>query len=405
MLDEIIKVSAQPVAYFFIISLAALVSIFTLPILVVVAGFLVRMSIQIVFLPARLFFARFSGSDSATHVMQPIVAAIFFCFFTSRISEQHRITVFIAVSALILVLTWIVYQLRARYRPHYSEILFDQRFIYPVWDAILSQRRLLTALGGIAPLRPLLWAVQILANQIHHRQWQLFFGTLAVFSIYTLPVQLFPALDRWLIAGAQTILEITNWQWIETSPLLGKPLQLAATGSLYLFDWCVTLLGVFAMIVLFAPLEPRNIFIKVDEALRDYVRKGKIFLFTGYFWQHSGGAAGPAVCVRDKGRGASFEEVAKAIHNETLLLDPSLRGTWQGVSCRVALVYEPAPASDSKLRNSYCFHYRRLGKSSFLVAADADGKRFDGSNTKSQSQFYQLAESIGHLVNIGHSLK
>jgi hypothetical protein len=405
MLDAIIGVFAQPAAYFIIISLAALVSIFALPIFVVAGGFLVRLLIQVVFFPVRLFLTRFSGSDSATHVMQPIVAAIFFCFFTSRISEQHRITVFVAVSALILVLTRIVYRFRARYRPHFSEILFDLRYIYPVWEAILSQRRLLTTLGGVAPLRPLLWAMQLLANQIHHRQWQLFFGTLAVFSLYTLPVQLFPALDRWLIAGTQTLLEINNWQWIEASPFLGKPLQLAATGFLYLFDWCITLLGLYAMIVFFAPLEPRNIFIKVDEALRDYVRKGKIFLFTGYFWQHGGEASGPAVCVRDKGRGALFEEIAKSIHNETLLLDTSLQGTWQGVSCRVALVYEPAPTSDSKVRNSYCFHYRRLGKSSFLVAADADGKRFDGSNTKSQLRFYQLAESIGHLVNIGHSLK
>ena len=266
MLDAIIKVTAQPAAYFIIISLAALVSIFVLPIVVVAGGFLVRLLIRIVFFPLQLFLARFSGSDSGTQVMQPIVAAIFFCFFTSRISEQHRITVFVAVSALILALTWIVYRLRARYRPYFSEILFDQRFIYPVWAAILSQRRILTALGGIAPLRPLLWAMQLLANQIHHRQWQLFFGTLAVFSLYTLPVQLFPALDRWLVAGTQTILEAYNWQWIEASPFLGKPLQLAAIGYLYLFDWCVTLLGVYAMIVLFAPLEPRNIFIKVDEA-------------------------------------------------------------------------------------------------------------------------------------------
>ena len=128
-------------------------------------GFLVRLLIQVVFLPVQLFLARFSGSDFGTHVMQPIVAAIFFCFFTSRISEQHRITVFVAVSALILALTWIVYRLRARYRPHFSEILFDQRFIYPVWDAIFSQRRLLTALGGIAPLRPLLWAMQCLRTK------------------------------------------------------------------------------------------------------------------------------------------------------------------------------------------------------------------------------------------------
>ena len=131
MLDAIIRVSAQPAAYFFIISLAALVSIFVLPILVVAGGFLVRLVILVVLFPVQLFLARFSGSDSGTHVMQPIVAAIFFCFFTSRISEQHRITVFAAVSAVIVALTWIVYRLRARYRPHFSEILFDQSSLIP----------------------------------------------------------------------------------------------------------------------------------------------------------------------------------------------------------------------------------------------------------------------------------
>ncbi len=83
----------------------------------------------------------------------------------------------------------------------------------------------------------------------------------------------------------------------------------------------------------------------------------------------------------------------------------SLKGTWQGVSCRVALVYEPATADGSKVRNPYCFHYRRMGKSSFVVAADSNAKRFDGSNARSQNMFYQLSESIAHLVNVGHSLK
>jgi hypothetical protein len=57
------------------------------------------------------------------------------------------------------------------------------------------------------------------------------------------------------------------------------------------------------------------------------------------------------------------------------------------------------------VRNPYCFHYRRLGKSSFLAAADARAKRFDGSNARSQIMFHQLAESIGYLVNVRHSLK
>ena len=405
MLDELIRITAQPVVYFIAVSLAAAVSVFALPAILLAGGLLISLLGRVVFLPVHIYLIRFSGSDLGTHVTQPIVATIFFCFFTSRISEQHRFTTFLGINALIVVLAWIVYRLRASYRPHFSEILFDQRFIYPVWEAISSQRRLLGTIGSIPPLRPLVWALQVIANQIHHRQWQLFFGTLSVFSLYTLPVKLFPALDRWLIASTHAIVETYNWQWIETSPFLGKPLQIAGAGYLYLLDWCITVLGVYAMILLFAPLEPRNTFGKVSEALRDFVRSGRIFLFTGYFWQNSAEASSPAIFARDKGRSAVFEEIAKSIHNETLQLDASLRGTWQGVSCRVALVYEPSPASVSKVRNPYCFHYRRLGKSAYLVAADAVAKRFSGANARSQNMFYQLAESIGHLVNIGQSLK
>ncbi len=276
---------------------------------------------RVLFFPVHLYLVRFSGSDLGTHATQPIVAAIFFCFFTSRISAQHRITAFVAISILILLLALIVYRLRARYRPFYSEILFDQRFIYPAWEAFSAQRRLLSVLGNILPLRPLVWAIQVLANQIHHRQWQLFFGTLAVFSFYTLPVQLFPGLDRFLIGGIQAIFERENLLWMEQSLVLGKPLQVAGAAYLYLFDWCVTVLGVYAMILLFAPLEPRNTFNKVGDALRDFVRKGKIFIFTGYFWQNGAEASRPAVCVRDKERSDLFEAVAKAIHDETLALD------------------------------------------------------------------------------------
>jgi hypothetical protein len=405
MLDQLINVSSQPAAYFITLSIAALISFIVIPVILLTGGLLISLLGRVLFFPVHLYLIRFSGSDLGTHVTQPVVAAIFFCFFTSRISAQHRFTTFIAISILIVVLALIVFRLRARYRPYYSEVLFDQRFIYPALEAFSAQRRLLGVIGGILPLRFLVWAIQVLANQIHHRQWQLFFGTLAVFSFYTLPVQLFPGLDRFLIGSFQAIVEKENLLWMEQSPVLGKPLQIAGAGFLYLFDWCVTVLGVYAMILLFAPLEPRNTFNKVGDALRDFVRKGKIFVFTGFFWQNGAGSSNPATCVRDKERSDLFEAAAKAIHNETLVLDNALKGTWQGVSCRVALVYEPSPTSVSKVRNPYCFHYRRLGKSSFLVAADANGRRFDGTNARSQNMFYQLAESITHLVNVGHSLK
>ena len=399
MLDELARSSAQPAAMFMVLSLAATAAIFIMPIIVVVGGFIVNWFVRIVYI------SKFSGSDFGTHITQPIVAAIFFCFFTSRISAQHRLTTFIAVSVFILVLGAIVYWVRARYRTHFSEILFDERFIHPVWEAISSQRRLLVSLGAVAPLRPLLWSIKVLTNQIHYRQWQLFFGTLAVFSFYTLPVELFPGLDRWLLRGVHAVVEEFNGQWIVESPLYGKAVQMAGSGYLYLFDWGVTVLGVYGLIVLFAPLEPRNTFSNVSEALRDFVRKGKVFLFSGFFWQYGSWSSRPAVYTRDKERADSFEPVAKLIHDETLLLDAALRGSFHGNSCRVALVYEPVAGSDAKVRNPYCFHYRRLGKSSFLAAADAHAKRFDGSNARSQIMFHQLAESIGYLVNVRHSLK
>ncbi len=404
-LDTIATVVTRPAAAALVISVAVTAALFILPIVLIVGGFLTGWLVRGVLMPVRLLLTSLSGSDYGTHVMQPVVAAIFFCFFTSRVSDQYRVTAFLLSCAIITLLALIVLRLRANYRRHYSEVLFDQRFVLPIWDAISAHQRILTTVGTFAPLRPLHWSMRILKNQIHHRRWQVFFGSIAVFSLYTIPIHLFPALNRWLIEHIHRLVEMSSGQWIIDSPLFGGPIQTAANGYLYILDWCLTIFGVYALIMLISPLEPRNTFSSVQEALRDFMLMGRKFVCTGLFWQSGGGSSPSAVNVRGKIQADSFEKIAKSIHAETLNLDAALRGSFQGCSCRVALVYEIAAPSGMKAPDGYCFHYWRLGRSSFLVAADARAKRFDGSNAKSQTMFQQLAESIGYLVNIRHSLK
>jgi hypothetical protein len=402
MLDYIVTVTTTPAAYVFVLSLAVLAAIFMLPLFVLAGGWLVAWLVRIVFFPLRYWLARYSGTETGTRIAQPLVAAAFFCFFTSRVSDKHRITAFIVSCAIILLLAGIAYRMRARYRTHFGEILFDERFVYPIWAWISSQRRIVAALGGIAPLRPLIWAVQLLGNEIHHRRWQLFFSSLFIFSLYTLPIHLFPSLDRWLTAVVPALIAEIGLEWIEVSPWFGPPLQLVGAIYLYIFDWVVTILGVFALVVLLAPLEPRNTFNKVGRALQDFVRR-RAFLLAGFFWQHREASA---VYPKDKKRSEQFEAMAKLIHEETLVLDAALRDTWQGCSYRAALVYEPqSPGIAAEVKNSYCLHYRRMGQSSFLVAVDASKERFDGSNAGSQNNFQQLSESIGYLINVRDSFR
>ncbi len=401
MFEYIVTIAAASAAYAIVMSLAVLIAIYVIPLFVLIGGWLIGLLVRIVFFPVRYALASFSNTEAGTRIAQPMVAAAVFCFFTSRVSDNHRIAAFFASCALILLAVGVAYWMRARYRPHFSEILFDERFIYPIWDWISSQRRIVAALGGLAPLRPLVWALQLLGNQIHHRRWQLFFSSLFIFTLYTLPIQLFPSLDRWLTAIVPALIAESGFEWIAVSPWFAPPLHIVGTIYLYIFDWVATIIGVYALVVLLAPLEPRNTFNKVGRALHDFVRR-QTFLFTGLFWQHREGST---VYPKDKKRSEPFEAMAKLIHEETLILDASLRDAWQGCNYRAALVYEPESPGVSEVRNSYCFHYRRMGQSSFLVAVDTDKQRFDGSSARSQTNFQQLSESIGYLVNVRDSFR
>jgi hypothetical protein len=407
MYEWFLSIAVPPIAYLLVFLASVLIIVFVVPLIVLVSGWLTGWAVRILLYPVRKYLASFSGTEAGTRIAQPLVAATFLCFFTSRVSDKHRIVAFLVSCTLILALAGVAYMIRARYRSHYSEILFDERFVYPIWDWISSQRRIVTMLGGIAPLRPLVWAVQQLGSQIHHRRWQLFFNTLFIFSLYTLPIQLFPALDRWLMAAVPSTLAESGPELITGSPWFAPPMHIAGIAYLYIFDWIVTIIGVYALVVLLSPLEPINNFNKVGRALNDFVQR-RIFIFSGYFWQHLDDPAHVTIYPDDRKRSEPFEARARLIHKETRALDIAIRGAGQGCNFRVALVYEPEPSgrwSEPEVKDSYCFHYRRLGSSSYLVAADAEGKRFDGSNPENQRNFQQLGESIGYLVNVRDSLR
>ena len=404
-IEGLLHMVVPPAATMAIISVSLAAAICLLPLAVLIGCGLTGSIARAMSSPLRFALSRLPESEWSTHVAQPVVAVIFFCFFTSRISEDHRILAFFLLIALILAAVWIVRYLRARYRPYFPTILFDERFVYPIWDWLSSQRRLLALLGRVAPLRPLATSLRLATERVHHRRWQMFLGTLFAFSFYTLPVQLFPYLDHWLQHKVPAAVERIDLQWIVESPWVGKSFHIVGMIYLYLFDWVVTVAAIYAIVVFLSPLEPRNMFDNIGNALRDFVRGRKIFLFAGFFWQHGGVLSNSTICARDQEQGSTFASIARAIHDETLCLDRDMRGTWQGINCRVAAVYRSAPASDTGQQNSYCFHYRRLGRSSFIVAVDAKAEGFGGSNVKSQSSFRQLSESIGYLVNVRDSLR
>jgi hypothetical protein len=376
--------------------------------------YLTGLLVKFVFHRPRAFLSRrWSNSEWNTHIAQPIVAAFFVCLFTSRIPKEHHWLILGLLCVLIALLGWIGSRVRANYRPdfsgtvfskycpQFSGVLFDERFVRPVWDWIQAQRRVLTWLGRIPPLRPVAWALEFAVDRIHRRRWQLFLGTLLALSLYTLPVTLAEPLDTLVFGPIETSVP----QWIKTSPLFGQSYKVVHAIYLYLFDWLVTIYVLYAVIVLVSALEPRNIFRSVDEALQDFVNKRKIFSFSGLFWQYSASELNRIKCTQNEEQQQRFAAYAQALHDESLRLDGPINGSWQGINSRIALIYETPATGKSGERQSHCVHYRRLGRSAFLVAVDADASRFDGTNSESQIKFHQLSESIGYLVNVRDSLK
>jgi hypothetical protein len=196
--------------------------------------------------------------------------------------------------------------------------------------------------------------------------------------------------------------------WIENNRWFGVPVSAFVAIYFYLFDWMLTILILYFVVAVLAPLEPRNLFPSIEEGLQYFVEKHKVFIFAGYFWRNNkidSNEFAPTLSPSSWAiQAAQWEETAQLLHKEMVRLDQFLLATYQGINARVAAVFDE-PGPDGKPAKPVCIHYRRFGKSAFLVAVDEHESQFAGTNASSQTHFFQLSESVGSLVNIRHSLK
>jgi hypothetical protein len=371
----------------------------------------------------RLWQRPFPYRDEISLGSQFLVGLIFFFYFIFQVEKQQArlnlngqdifgYTVLIAV-----IVTIYIFWRAARYRRHFSRILFYHRFVKPISDWITFQAYALLWLHHIPILYPVIDALDEIASRINHRRWQTFFRCLLFLSLFTLPVQLLPdSFYKWLGDAAKSFPVVASLVgFIEHSSLLAEnqqnfwsqqPVVIVGAIYLYLFDWVATVVILYFVVSILSRLEPRNLFKSVADALAYFIGDREGFMFAGYFWRSDADAYAPTVRSSDDADPPfSCEDFALALHKETGRIDEFLPATWQGVNNRVSLVFAEEPASEGGKAEAYCVHYRRFGESAFVVAVDAHGSRFDGSNTRSQSDFLQICESIGSLVNIRHSLK
>jgi hypothetical protein len=253
-------------------------------------------------------------------------------------------------------------------------------------------------------VRQIIRALDDVANMVNYRRWRVFLRCMFVFSLFTLPVQLFDKFDAG-VSGAVSFVyhHIVPSTYIPPGPLL-KALLAVDTLYVYLADWWLTVLILFAVVDLLAPTEQRNQFGSIQEAV-DYFY-GKIFRFARYFWCSSPpepDALEPTTTGED---GPSpWDEVARVLHEQTIALDNAfLTTTFQGLNSRVAAVFEEDGGPEGK-PGVHCLHYQRIGRSAFVVAVDDRAERSSEGSLKSQKNFLHLAESIGCLINVRHSLK
>jgi hypothetical protein len=349
-------------------------------------------------------------------LLQYAVGTLFFLTFVYQIGKQNGhfaasefFKYTYTVVALTLVLGVYYYWKAGRFLPHVpknlSRIIYYHRRVKPIWDWVAYQSYSLLWLDRIPLLRPVVEALDDAVRRINHRRWQIFLRCTFAFSIFTLPVQLFPGFDKWVFDQFDKRID---WNALVTAVAVPAPVAAfwgAFLGTyIYLWDWVVTIFALFFAVAVLSPLEAENLFPTIGDALNRFVRTRGPFEYICYFWQRGPGEyAETSAWPERQILRPDWEGVAKSLHNQTIALDKSLPFTWQGVNSRVSAVFDDEAAPDGP---AYCVHYRRFGESAFVVAVGADPDRFEGNGTlTSQSDFLQLSESIGSLVNVRHSLK
>jgi hypothetical protein len=340
-------------------------------------------------------------SDWNTHVVQAVAGIVFFCYFTTRVATQNKTFVFLGLLALVGAAVFFGLWLRARYRPRFSEILFDHRFVKPILDWVNSQRRAILLMGYIPLLWPIVVVLDEVAGRINHRRWQSFLRSAFALSIFTLPVQLFPGVDTWISNEVVSSLHPRLLEIISSTPGIRDGATAVGTAYLYLFDWMLTIIMMYLIVRILSPIEPRNLFPSVSAALQDFILRRRVFCFGALYWPYHDRAAKPAIYARNA-NASQWSDIAQSLHKLSEDLDLVLSVAGQGINSRIAVVYQTG--SDAK-QPEYCLHYRRLGKAAFVATVDDRRSEFSGGNARSQHHFKQLSESIGTLINVRDSLK
>jgi hypothetical protein len=85
------------------------------------------------------------------------------------------------------------------------------------------------------------------------------------------------------------------------------------------FDWCVTVLLLYFVVAVLAPLEPKNLFPGVGSALRYFVNEHRVFSFAYYFWRQQSNGYMPF--SDDRIPPSPWEDFAQDLHEQTIELD------------------------------------------------------------------------------------
>jgi len=337
--------------------------------------------------------------------------------------------IFTFVTVIVLAIAAAVVQRKAErylkglFPKEYGEILYKLRKVKPVWDWVVYQSYSLLWLNRVPGLGTVVKDLDKSVRLVKHRRWQVFLRCLFAFSIFTLPVELFPPIDCLVGGGAQWVAKTIGAdalaRGIVMRPWMARFWEAFwnGLGGIYilLFDWLLTVLFLWLVVSVLSLLEPENLFDDVAGALEHFVPEQLTpFLFAGYFWQREPGQYGETLWPSNgPSVGPPWEAVLRSLQTETLELDKCLPPTWQGGNSRVSAVFEDA---STPVATTYRVHYRRFGRSAYLTAVGVDPARSappkpEGYKAeadaaeRSQKDFLLLSESIGCLVNVRHSLK
>ena len=148
---------------------------------------------------------RFTNPDANSRLAQGFIGVAFFWYVVLRLPTEDRWTipdkliVFLVLMVLTALLSLFVVWKADNYRREpevfrrFSRTLYFHRIVKPAWDWVTLQSYVLLWLDRIPVVRPVIATLRDLEDRIHHRRWKTYIGCLFALSLFTLPIQLMPA--------------------------------------------------------------------------------------------------------------------------------------------------------------------------------------------------------------------